>query len=130
MKYFSFCLCYCFQRNIFLIFFLVTVFYFLFQYSSRAKRESSLSRRGSGASFDRRGSGAGFGSGGYNSLPRRGSNATYDKGGPSSYDSLPRRRTSQVSRKSFLIQLKVIQHKICKKNLMLDNRSTRDHVHM
>jgi len=65
-------------------------------HASRAKRESSLTRRGSGAGFDRRGSGAGFGSG-YNSLPRRGSNATYDKGSSSALcDSLPRRRGSQA----------------------------------
>lgn len=66
-------------------------------HSSMAKRDSSLTRRGSGAGFEKHGSNADFNSlprrrgssanySGYDSLPRRGSNA-----GLSGYDSLPRR---------------------------------------
>ena len=64
-------------------------------HSSLAKRDSSLTRRGSNAGFDRRGSAAGFerrgSNAGFDSLPRRGSNANI-----AGYDSLPR-RSSQAA---------------------------------
>lgn len=47
-------------------------------HSSLAKRDSSLTRRGSGAGFERRGSGSG-----YDSLPRRGSGAGLERRGSS-----------------------------------------------
>lgn len=47
-------------------------------HSSLAKRESSLTRRGSGAGFERRGSGSG-----YDSLTRRGSGAGLERRGSS-----------------------------------------------
>lgn len=62
-------------------------------HSSLAKRDGSLTRRGSGAGFERRGSAAGMErEPRYDSLPRRSSGANY-----SGYDSLPRRGTNAVS---------------------------------